>query len=73
MYWIVLLRNISKVGIAVSIITIIISSILFYAELKSTDNSEKTVEETSLLRNNSFMIVGYILIVIFGLIEVATR
>lgn len=50
MSWIVLLWKISKVGIVVSIITIIISYISFYAELNYPDNSGKTVEETTLLK-----------------------
>lgn len=70
---IALLRNISKVALVCSIIIIIISYNSFFSELKNPETSNKTLEETSLLKKSRFMLIGNILLAICGLVELITR
>lgn len=70
---IALLRNISKVVFICAIIIITISYSSFVSELKDPENSNKTFEETSLLKKSRFMLIGNILLVVSGLVEVITR
>lgn len=73
MYWINLLRNIAKVGIIISIMSNIVIYYSFMTELKNSNSSEKTIEETLLLKKSKFMFGSSILIVVFSLIELIFR
>lgn len=70
---IIVIRKISQIVLVFTGIITTIIYISFFTELKNPKNSNKTIEETSLLRKSLFMLVGTVLIAICGLIELITR